>query len=230
MSGGQLRVPLTIRVQGGAIGNYGAHHSQSLEAWFLHIPGLKVVLPSNPADAKGLLKAAIQDDNPVLFMEHRGLYWSRGEVPERDHVVPMGLAVVRRPGDDVTVLALSRMVGLALEAAEQLEAEGISVEVVDPRTLFPLDLDTIVASVRKTSRLVVVHEAVQKGGVGAELAAQVQEAAFGYLDSPILRVGAPFAPVPSSPALDKQFVPANEQVIAAVRKVMGRAETWSSDR
>lgn len=223
MSGGQLRVPLTIRVQGGVIGSYGAHHSQSLEAWFLHIPGLKVVLPSNPADAKGLLKAAIQDDNPVLFMEHRGLYWSRGEVPERDHVVPMGRAAVRRPGEDVTVLAISRMVGLALEAAEQLEAEGISVEVVDPRTLCPLDLDTIVASVRKTSRLVVVHEAVQRGGVGAELAAQVQEAAFGYLDSPILRVGAPFAPVPSSPALEKQFVPAKEQVMAAVRKVMVRA-------
>ena len=222
MSGGQLRVRLTIRVQGGALGNWGAHHSQSLEAWFLHVPGLKVVAPSNPADAKGLLKAAIRDDNPVLFIEHRGLYWSSGEVPEGDHVVPIGKAALRRSGRDVTVLAFSKMVSVALEAAEELAAEGISVEVIDPRSLCPLDLETIVTSVRKTSRLVIVHEAVLRGGIGAELAARIQEAVFYYLDSPILRVGAPFAPVPSSGALENHFVPGKEQIVHAVRKAMGR--------
>jgi pyruvate/2-oxoglutarate/acetoin dehydrogenase E1 component len=223
MSGGQLRVPLTIRVQGGAVGSAGAHHSQIFEAWFLHVPGLKVVMPSNPADAKGLLKAAIHDNNPVLYIEHRGLYWTRGEVPEDDYIVPIGVATIQRTGRDVTILALSKMVSLALEAAEDLASEGISAEVIDPRTLCPLDLETIAASVRKTSRLIVVHEAVQKGGAGAEIAAQVQEEVLDYLDSPILRVGAPFAPVPCSAVLEKQFVPGKEQIVDAVRKAMGRS-------
>ena len=221
MSGGQLRVPLTVRVQGGALGGWGAHHSQCLEAWFQHIPGLRVVIPSTPADAKGLLKSAIRDDNPVLFVEHRGLYAARGEVPGGDHVVPLGVAAIRRPGQDVTLLALSRMVSVALEAAEELAAQGISVEVIDPRSLAPLDLDTIVASVKKTGRLVVVHEAVTTGGVGAELAASVQEAAFDYLDSPILRVGAPFAPVPASLELEKLYVPGAARVASAVRDALG---------
>lgn len=221
MSGGQLRVPLTVRVQGGALGGWGAHHSQCLEAWFQHIPGLRVVIPSTPADAKGLLKSAIRDDNPVLFVEHRGLYASRGEVPGGDHVVPLGVAAIRRSGRDVTLLALSRMVSVALEAAEELAAQGISVEVIDPRSLAPLDLDTIVASVKKTGRLVVVHEAVTTGGVGAELAASVQEAAFDYLDSPILRVGAPFAPVPASLELEKLYVPGAARVASAVRDALG---------
>ena len=224
MSGGQLRVPLTVRAQGGAGGSSGPHHSQSLEAWFIHIPGLKVVMPSNPADAKGLLKAAIRDDNPVLFIEHRGLYQSRGDVPDGDTTVPIGLASVRRPGKDVTVLALSRMVDVAIEAAEELAIQGISAEVIDPRSLRPLDLETIVASVRKTNRLVVVHEAVEIGGAGAELAAEVQEAAFDYLDSPIVRVGAPFAPVPFSPVLEKQFVPGKDRMIRAVLKAVGRLD------
>lgn len=223
MSGGQLRVPLTIRVQGGAVGSAGAHHSQIFEAWFHHVPGLKVVMPSNPADAKGLLKAAIHDNNPVLYIEHRGLYWTRGEVPEDDYIVPIGVATTQRTGRDVTILALSKMVSLALEAAEALASEGISAEVIDPRTLCPLDLETIAASVRKTSRLIVVHEAVQKGGAGAEIAAQVQEEVLDYLDSPILRVGAPFAPVPYSAVLEKQFVPGKEQIVDAVRKAMGRS-------
>lgn len=223
MSGGQLRVPLTIRVQGGAVGSAGAHHSQTFEAWFHHVPGLKVVMPSNPADAKGLLKAAIHDNNPVLYIEHRGLYWTRGEVPEDDYIVPIGVATTPRTGRDVTILALSKMVSLALEAAEALASEGISAEVIDPRTLCPLDLETIAASVRKTSRLIVVHEAVQKGGAGAEIAAQVQEEVLDYLDSPILRVGAPFAPVPYSTLLEKQFVPGKEQIVDAVRKAMGRS-------
>lgn len=222
MSGGQLRVPLTVRAQGGIAGASGAHHSQSLESWFMHVPGLKVVIPSNPADAKGLLKAAVRDDGPVLFIEHRALYWSKGEVPDGEHVVPLGLADVKRSGKDVTVLALSRMVGASLEAAEQLAAQGISVEVVDPRSLCPLDLDTIAASVRKTGRLVIAHEAVQTGGVGGEIAAQVQEAAFDYLDSPILRVGAPFAPVPAGSSLEKAFAPGKDDVIDAVLRAMGR--------
>lgn len=168
------------------------------------------------------MKAAIRDDNPVLFIEHRGLYWSKGAVPDGDHVVPLGVADVKRSGTDVTVLAISRMVGEALVAAEQLAAQGISVEVVDPRTISPLDLDTILISVRKTGRLVIAHEAVETGGAGGEIAAQVQEAAFDYLDSPILRVGAPFTPVPATPVLEKAFLPGRQQVIDAVLKSMGR--------
>lgn len=223
MSGGQLRVPLTIRVQGGAMGSCGAHHSQSLEAWFLHVPGLKVVAPSNPADAKGLIKAALRDDNPVLYVEHRGLYWTRGPVPEADHVVPIGRAALSRPGKDLTVVAIGKMVGVALEAAKRLEADGVSLEVLDARSLLPLDLDTIVASVRKTRRLVVAHEAVESGGVGAEIAARVQQAAFELLDGPVERVGAVFAPVPCSPVLEKQFVPGPERIIEAARKAVARS-------
>lgn len=223
MSGGQLTIPLTVRVQGGIVGGSGAHHSQSFESWFMHVPGLKVAIPSSPSDAKGLLKTAIRDDSPVLFIEHRGLYWSRGEVPDDDYVVPFGVAEIKRHGEDVTILAISRMVNTALEAAEELAKQGISVEVVDPRTLCPFDIDTIVTSVRKTSRLVIAHEAVVTGGVGGEIAAQVQEAAFDYLDSPILRVGAPFAPVPASPILEKVFTPDKDDVINAVLKSMGRS-------
>jgi len=160
MSGGQLKVPLTVRLQCGAVGNWGAHHSQSLEAWFLHIPGLKVVLPSSPADAKGLIKAAIRDDNPVLFVEHRGLYFSRGEVPEGQEIAPIGKASVLRAGTDLTIVALSRMVGPALEASSALLKEGVSAEVIDPRSLCPLDVETIVASVKKSGRLLIAHEAV----------------------------------------------------------------------
>ncbi|MBI2089785.1 MAG: alpha-ketoacid dehydrogenase subunit beta [Deltaproteobacteria bacterium] len=221
MSGGQLRVPMTLRVQEGAMGSCGAHHSQSLEAWFLHVPGLKVVAPSNPADAKGLLKAALRDESPVVYVEHRGLYWSRGRVPEGDHVVPIGRAAVSRLGKDVTVVAFGKMVGVAQQAAERLQDEGISVEVLDARTMCPLDLETIVASVRKTRRLVVAHEAVKIGGAGAEIAAEVQQAAFNLLDSPVLRVGAVSAPVPASPVLEKEFVPGQEQIIDAVRKAVG---------
>jgi len=222
MSGGQIRVPLTIRVQGGASGASGAHHSQSLEAWFLHVPGLKVAVPSNPADAKGLLKSAIRDDNPVLFIEHRDLYWSRGDVPQTDQVVPFGVAAVRRAGADATVVAFSKMVGAALEAAETLSGSGISIEVIDLRSLYPLDLDTIVGSVRKTGRLVVAHEAVEAGGAGAEIAARVQEAAFDYLDAPVTRVAAPFTPVPASPVLEKLFVPGKDRIASAVRTLLGR--------
>jgi pyruvate/2-oxoglutarate/acetoin dehydrogenase E1 component len=218
MTGGQLEVPLTIRATGGVGGGYGAHHSQSLEAWFTHVPGLKVVAPYTPADAKGLLKSSIRDNNPVLFLEHRGLYWSKGEDLASDEVIPLGQAVIRRPGKHVTVLAISKMVGIALQAAEKLAAEGIEVEVIDPRTLAPLDLETIVSSVRRTGHLVIAHEAVETGGVGAEIASQVQEVAFNELAAPVLRVGAPFSPVPTSIALEKAFVPSEDRIVDTIRK------------
>lgn len=221
MTGGQVKVPLTVRVQCGVTGHMGAHHSQSLESWFLHVPGVKVVMPSNPADAKGLMKAAVRDDNPVLFVEHRGLYWSRAEVPEGEHLVPVGKASVVRPGRDVTIVALAKMVGPALEAAEELSSDAISAEVIDPRSLCPLDLETLVNSVKKTTRLIVVHEAVEQGGVGAEIIARVQGQALFSLDSPILRVTAPNAPVPCSPPLEKRFVPGKEQIMDAARNVLG---------
>ena len=221
MSGGQLKIPLTIRVQCGISGTMGAHHSQSLESWFLHVPGLKVVMPANAADAKGLLKSAVRDDNPVLFIEHRGLYRSRGEVSKDDSVVPIGKGSIVRAGSGVTIVALAKTLESSLEAADELASEGISVEIIDPRSLVPLDIETIVNSVKKTSRLVIVHEAVEQGGVGAEIAARVQQAAFFYLDSPILRVAAPFAPVPASPTLEKRFLPRKDQIMAAVRKTLG---------
>jgi len=198
----------------------GAHHSQSLEAWLAHVPGLKVIMPSNPADGKGLLKAAVRDDNPVIYIEHRGLYWSRGPVPDGDHVVPLGTASIIQAGDDVTIVALGKMVGLSLEAAEELSHEGISVEVIDARSLSPLDVKTISGSVEKTTRLVVVHEAVEQGGIGAEIAARIQREAFYCLDSPIVRLGGGFAPIPASPALEKLFVPGKEAIINSVRAAM----------
>ena len=223
MSGGQLKIPLTVRVQCGISGNMGAHHSQSLESWLAHVPGLKVVMPSNSADAKGLLKAAIRDDNPVVFIEHRGLYWTRGQVPEGDHLVPIGKAAVAREGDHLTVVATAKMLATTLEAAEELSSSGISVEVIDPRTLSPLDVGTIVTSVKKTSRLIIIHEAVEQGGIGAEIATQVQQQAFYYLDSPITRVAAPFAPVPASPALEKYFVPGKDLIIRAARQALDKS-------
>jgi pyruvate/2-oxoglutarate/acetoin dehydrogenase E1 component len=219
MSGGQLKIPLTVRVQCGISGNMGAHHSQSLESWLAHVPGLKVVMPSNAADAKGLLKAAIRDDNPVVFIEHRGLYWTRGEVPEGEHLLPIGKAAVAREGEDLTIVATAKMLPIALEAAEELSS-GISVEVIDPRTLSPLDVETIGSSVKKTSRLIIVHEAVEQDGIGAEIVARVQQEAFYYLDSPITRLAAPFAPVPASPALEKCFVPGKTEIIRAVQRVV----------
>lgn len=220
MSGGQLKIPLTVRVQCGISGAMGAHHSQSLESWLAHVPGLKVVMPANPADAKGLLKAAIRDDNPVVFVEHRGLYWSKGEIPDGDVAVPIGKAAVLRAGEQVTIVALSSMVRPALDAATQLASEGISVEVIDPRTVSPLDVETIVGSVKKTGRVIVVHEAVEQGGIGAEIVARVQQEAFYYLDSPVMRVAAPFAPVPASPTLETEFVPGRADIIQAVRSAL----------
>jgi pyruvate dehydrogenase E1 component beta subunit len=215
MSGGQLTAPLVLRTQGGAGQRGGAQHSQSLEAWLTHIPGLKVVMPATAADAAGLLRSAIADPNPVVFVENKTLYF-RSEEAARENV-PLGSARIARPGRDATVVALSRLVSEALAAADELAAEGIEVEVIDPRTLVPLDLDTIVESVARTHRLVVAHEAVVHGGFGAEIAAQVQAAAFDELDAPIARVGAPFAPIPFSPPLEDAYLPGRADVITAVR-------------
>jgi acetoin:2,6-dichlorophenolindophenol oxidoreductase subunit beta len=217
MSGGQLTVPLVLRTQGGAGQRGAAQHSQSLESWLTHVPGLKVVMPSRPADAAGLLAAAIADPNPVVFVENKTLYFRKGELPEPAPVVPIGEAAVLREGRDVTVVALSRLVHDALAAADRLAADGIEVEVIDPRTLVPLDLETIVRSVERTGRLVIAHEAVEHGGFGAEIAAQVQAAAFDYLDAPIARVAAPFAPIPFSPPLEDAYLPGADEIVSAVR-------------
>jgi pyruvate/2-oxoglutarate/acetoin dehydrogenase E1 component len=223
MSGGQLTVPMVLRTQGGAGQRGGAQHSQSLEAWLAHVPGLKVAMPSSAADAAGLLASAIADPNPVVLVENKTLYFRRETLPDRGRTVPLGSARVVRRGRDATVVALSRLVPEALAAADALAAEGIEVEVVDPRTLVPFDLATIVESVRRTHRLVVAHEAVEHGGFGGEIVAQVQAAAFDDLDSPIGRVGAPFAPIPFSPPLEDGYLPGRAEVAAAVRATLGTA-------
>jgi len=223
MSGGQLKVPLTVRTQGGAGWSPGAQHAQQVEAWFCHVPGLKVAYPSTPEDVRGLLWSAIYDDNPVIFFEHRLLYPLKGEVPEELEPIPFGKARVLREGTDVTVIAIGRMVPEALQAAEQAqEDEGISVEVVDPRTLLPLDEETILDSVQKTTRCVTAHEAVTRGGFGAEIAAVVQAGAFDYLDAPVERVGAKFAPLAFAPAMEQWAVPHAADVLEAVKRTMAR--------
>src|SRR5213596_3339661 len=207
MSGGQLKVPLTIRTQGGAGWSPGAQHAQQLEAWLVHVPGLKVVFASSPTDVRGLLWSSIYDDNPVIFFEHRLLYPVKEETSEELEPIPLGKARVHREGEDVTVIATGRLVHESLAAAEEAEAEGISVEVVDPRTLQPLDEETLVASVKKTNRCVVAHEAVTRMGFGAEVAAVLQYQAFDWLDAPIERVGAKFTPLPFAPAMEEWCVP-----------------------
>ena len=219
MFGGQIRLPLVLRTHTGAGLSAGPQHSGSLEAWAVHVPGLKVVMPSTPADVKGLLKAAIRDDNPVLFVENKTLYALKGEVPAGEHLVPLGRADVKRAGTDVTVVALSAMVHQALAAAELLAREGISVEVLDPRTLSPLDRTALLASVAKTGRLVVVHEAWGPCGVGAEIAAIAAEAGWGSLKAPVKRVTPPFTPVPFSPPMERFWRPDAERIAAAVRQV-----------
>jgi acetoin:2,6-dichlorophenolindophenol oxidoreductase subunit beta len=223
MSGGQLKVPLTIRTQGGAGWSPGAQHAQQLESWFVHVPGLKVAYPSTPEDVRGLLWSSIYDDNPVVFFEHRLLYPLKGEVPEQLEPIAFGKARIMREGSDVTVVAIGRMVPEALEAAEQAEAEGISVEVLDPRTLLPLDEESIIRSVQKTNRCVTAHEAVTRGGFGAELTAVGQHGAFDYLDAPIERVGAKFAPLAFAPAMEQWVVPHAADVLAAIKRTVARS-------
>jgi pyruvate dehydrogenase E1 component beta subunit len=218
MFGGMYRMPVVIRASTGGGLNAGPQHSQSLEAWFAHVPGLKVVMPATPYDVKGLLKSAIRDDNPVLFLEHKALYALKGDVPEEEYLVPIGKADVKRAGKDVSIVTASRMVHHCLEAATALAAEGIEAEVIDLRTISPVDRDAILRSVEKTSRLVVAHEAVKAFGMGAEIVAMVCEELGGRLRSPPARVGAPFAPVPF--AQEKQYLPAAGDVVQAVKRVM----------
>jgi pyruvate dehydrogenase E1 component beta subunit len=206
----------------GATRRSAAQHSQSLHAWVAHVPGLKVVLPSTPADAKGLLTTAIRDDNPVVFIEDKMDYTVKGEVPEGEYTIPFGVADVKREGEDVTIVATSSMVRVALAAAEQLETEGISAEVIDPRTLVPLDRDALVASAEKTGRAIVVDEGHQSYGASAELAAAIAERAFYSLDAPVRRLGAMDVPVPFSPPLEDETVPTAETVAAAARQLCGR--------
>lgn len=223
MFGGKGKVPMVVRTPSGSGVGLAAQHSQSLESWMTHIPGLKVVQPSTPYDAKGLLMAAMEDDNPVVFYEHKVLYGMKGEVPEEPYIIPLGKADIKRSGTDVTIIATSIMVHRALEAADRLSHDGISAEVIDPRTLVPLDTDTIVESVKKTGRAIVVHEAVKRSGFGAEIVSVIQESeAFDFLDAPILRVAGRNIPMPYSSILEKHAVPQVEDIIAAAHTVMQR--------
>lgn len=221
MFGGKGKVPMVLRTPSGSGTGAAAQHSQSLEAWMAHIPGLKVVQPSTAYDAKGLLKAAIDDDNPVIFYEHKLLYRTSDIVPEEQYSIPLGKADVKREGTDVTIVATAIMVHKALEAAAELEKEGISVEVIDPRTIVPLDEETIINSVKKTGHLIVVHEAVKRGGIGGEIASMIAESeAFDYLDAPIKRLGGLAIPIPYNPTLEKAAIPQVADIITAVKETV----------
>jgi len=223
MFGGKARVPMVVRTPAGGAGRgNAAQHMQSLEAWFCHVPGLKVIMPSTPVDAKGLLKSAIRDDNPIIFVEHKLLYAVKGEVPDTDYTIPIGKAEIKRPGTDATVVATSRMVQHALTAAETLAAEGISIEIVDPRTLVPLDVEMICDSVRRNHVAVVVHEAPRRGGYGAEIAARIQEEAFDWLDAPVQRICGADVPIPFARSLEAAAIPDPETIAAGVRQALGR--------
>ena len=221
MFGGKAKVPVTIRTQGGTGRSSAAQHAQSLEAWFLHVPGLKVVMPSNAYDLKGLLKASIRDDNPVIFIEHKLLYATSCEIPDEEYVLPLGKADVKRQGKDVTIVANSRMVQLSLAAADRLAAEGIDCEVVDPRTLAPLDEETILNSVAKANKLVVVCEAAPHCSFASEVAAIVAEKGFDLLDAPIQRVTSMHTPIPFAPKLEKHVTVSEEKIMAAVKQIVG---------
>ena len=222
MSGGKLKVPLVVRTTMGATRRTAAQHSQSLQAWVSHVPGLKVVLPSTPYDAKGLLKTAIRDDNPVIFFEDKMMYQLKGPVPDGDYTIPFGVADIKRPGLDITIVATSSMVQIALAAADLLEKLDISAEIVDPRTTFPLDKDTLIASAKKTSRAIVMDEGYERYGVTAELAAVIAEGAFYYLDAPVKRLGAMDVPVPFSPVLEDLTVPTADSVVGVAKTLCGR--------
>ena len=221
MLGGQLSVPLVVRTPGGGGVQYGPTHSQCLEAWFMQIPGIKVAVPSDPADAKGLMKASIRDDNPVLVVEHKMLYKMKGSVPEDDHLTPFGQAAVKREGSDITLIGVGYQVHNCLAAADELAKEGVSAEVVDPRTLAPLDTATLAESVRKTNRCIIVEEGHLRSGVGSEISAAVQEEAFDYLDAPIGRVAALDAPIPFEPRLEDFVLPNTANVVDAAKKALG---------
>ncbi|MBC7332285.1 MAG: alpha-ketoacid dehydrogenase subunit beta [Synergistetes bacterium] len=220
MFGGKVSIPMVVRTPVGGGLCAAAQHSQSLEAWFTHLPGLKVVMPSTPYDAKGLFKASIRDDNPVIFLEHKMLYGVKGPVPEEDYIVPLGVADVKREGKDLTIIATSLMVHKALEAASLLEKEGVSVEVIDPRTLYPLDEETILSSVKKTHKALVVHEAVERNGFGGEIVSIIMEKAFEYLDAPVKRVCGKNVPIPFSPPLERFVIPQVEDIVNAAKTIL----------
>jgi pyruvate/2-oxoglutarate/acetoin dehydrogenase E1 component len=222
MSGGQFGIPMVFRGPGGSAHQLAAQHSQAIEAWYCHVPGLKVVMPATPADAKGLLKSAIRDDNPVVFIESEVLYGMKGEVPEGDYTIPLGVADIKRPGKDVTLIAHSKMVHVAMEAAKELEAEGIDAEVIDPRTLRPLDTGTLVESLKRTNRAVIVEEGWPFCGVGAQVVDFLQERAFDFLDAPILRVTGADVPTPYSKSLEHLAFPDQQRVREAVHRVLYR--------
>ncbi len=222
MSGGQLKVPMVLRTQYSLGRQHGSQHSQFTPAWFLQVPGIKIVLPSNPYDAKGLLKSSIRDPNPVLFIESALLYRTKGPVPEEEYTIPLGQGEVKRKGEDITIVGISRQVGEALSAAIKLEQSGISAEVIDVRTLQPLDLKTIVESVKRTSRLVIASDDVKTGGVGAEISASVSENAFGYLYAPIARIACPDTPIPFSPPLEQSYMPNADKIVETVKAIMGK--------
>ncbi len=213
--GGQVKVPLVVRMPVASQLGFGTQHSQSLEAWFMHVPGLKIAMPSNGYDAKGLIKTAIREPNPVVFVENISLYATKSEIPDEEYLIPFGQAEIKREGNDVTVVALAAMVPRALQAAEILAEQGVSVEVIDPRTLAPLDIETIVASVEKTGRLVVAHMAHKTGGVGAEIAQQVTERAFDYLDGPVVRIAAADVPIAASQVLEAAAFPDSHAIVEA---------------
>jgi pyruvate dehydrogenase E1 component beta subunit len=220
MSGGQFKVPIVFRGPGGSAFQVSSQHSQAIESWFAYFPGLKVVMPSTPADAKGLLKSAIRDDDPVIFIEQERMYGNKGEVPDDvDFLVPLGVADVKREGKDATIVARSLMVPVALKAAEVLEKQGVSCEVIDPRTIRPLDIGTIIESVKKTNRVVVAEESHPFCGVGAEIASEITERAFDYLDAPVKRVSGADVPMPYAKNLEERAIPGVEQIVAAVREV-----------
>lgn len=220
MSGGQFKIPIVFRGPNGSAYQVSSQHSQALESWYAHFPGLKVVMPSTAADAKGLLKSAIRDDDPVIFMEQERMYGMKGEVPDDpDFTIPLGVADIKREGKDATIVARSLTVPLALKAAEELEKDGVSVEVVDPRTIRPLDIDTIIRSVKKTNRVVIVEESHPFCGVGAEISAQIMERAFDYLDAPVKRLSSADAPMPYAKNLEQLALPDVARIVAAVREV-----------
>ena len=221
MFGGQAKVPLVLRAPDGMTRGGAVQHSQYVEVWFMHIPGIKVVIPSNPADAKGLLKSAIRSDDPVLYFEHKRLFSMKGDVPEGEYVTPIGKAKVAKDGTDLTVVSYSYYMHNVLEAAEALDKDGIHVECVDLRTISPLDMDTIYESLRKTKKLMIVHEAVKQGGVGAEVAARTAEDMIDYLDAPIIRLGAPFVPIPYAPTLERLVKIEPGDIIRAVKDLLG---------
>jgi len=223
MSGGSLNVPLVIRTQGGVGKGLATQHSQSLEAWFYHIPGLKVVMPSTSYDVKGLLKTAVRDNSPVMFIEHKMIYPVKGAVPEEEYTIPFGKADIKRKGEDVTIFAYSNMVLESLEAAEELESEGISCEVVDPRTLVPLDIDAVINSVKKTGRLIIVSEACRRGSVASDISARITERAFDYLSAPVKIVAGLDTPIPYNSTLEQASIPQKADIIKAVKELLQKS-------